>query len=340
MSDVEVLPELKEIVGAVLFAARQPVSVDRLHEVFGQAAERIGGVARDYAAVTKADIAAAVDALRADLDRAGVGIRIAEVAQGYRLESPPACGAWLRVFLDRGRPHRLSPPALETLAIIAYRQPVTRSEIEAVRGVAVDQILRNLLDMQLIRVVGRSDLPGRPWLIGTSARFLEHFGLKSLDELPGVDELRRRDAAQAREAAQSDLNLDGAPAGDSSTGFNEDIDADRPGEDDVTAELSIADQSDAGDLPSARPDGAAEPPPDEIDELRLEDYEDDQRVVTPAPQVDSSESSDGAFEDDDDLEDDDDEFDDDDEDEDDDEEEEEADDEDGDSGGGRAPSGN
>jgi segregation and condensation protein B len=198
MSDVPVLPELTEIVGAILLVSRQPVTVDRLVQVFKQTAERMGGAAKDYVAVTAADIEAAIEQLARQLDMARAGWRVVRVAQGYRIESLAACGPWLRVFLERGRPQRLSAPALETLAIIAYRQPVTRAEIEAVRGVAVDQILRNLLDLQLIRVVGRSELPGRPWLFGTTQKFLEYFGLNSLDELPGVDELRRGADATAK----------------------------------------------------------------------------------------------------------------------------------------------
>ncbi len=198
MNEAASIPEVKAIVGAVLFASRAPVTLDRLVQVFRQTAERAGGVAAGFAQVGREEVAAAVEAVRRDLAAAGVGLRVAEVAQGFRIESDPACGPWVRVHLERARPQRLSPPALETLAIIAYRQPVTRAEIEAVRGVAVDQILRNLLDLQLIRVTGRSDLPGRPWLFGTTQRFLEHFGLNSLDDLPGVDELRRREEAAER----------------------------------------------------------------------------------------------------------------------------------------------
>jgi segregation and condensation protein B len=86
---------------------------------------------------------------------------------------------------------RLSKPALETLAIVAYRQPCLRSEIEEVRGVTVDAVLRRLIDMQLVRVVRRSELPGRPWLFGTTQKFLEHFGINSIDDLPGSSELKR-----------------------------------------------------------------------------------------------------------------------------------------------------
>ena len=93
---------------------------------------------------------------------------------------------------------------METLAIIAYRQPCTRGEIEAVRGVAVDQIVRNLLDLQLIRAVGRSELPGRPWLFGTTQKFLLHFGLKDLKDLPGVEELKRIEAARGAREPESE----------------------------------------------------------------------------------------------------------------------------------------
>ena len=113
------------------------------------------------------------------------------------MENDANCGPWLRTMLQKGRGTRLSLPALETLAIIAYRQSCVRSEIEAVRGVAVDAILKNLLDLQLVRVVGRSELPGRPWMFGTTQKFMEHFGLKNLDDLPGTDELRRIEAEQS-----------------------------------------------------------------------------------------------------------------------------------------------
>lgn len=198
MSDVDVLPELKQIVGALLFVAKQPLSLDDIRRVLVQVAESWGGVTKDYAQASEENIRAAMDELRAILDEKKLGIRVEEIADGYRLENDAACGPWLRNLLERGRPTRLSRPALETLAIIAYRQPVVRSDIEKVRGVAVDQILRNLLEMQLIRIVGRSELPGRPWMFGTTQKFLEHFGLKNLDELPGIEELRKMEIEQIR----------------------------------------------------------------------------------------------------------------------------------------------
>lgn len=198
MSDAETLPELKQIVGAMLFVSKQPLSLGEMRRVFVQVAEIHGGITKGYARVSEDDLRSAVGQLGADLSEKKTGLRIAEVANGYRLENETSSGPWLRHLLERGRPTRLSRPALETLAIIAYRQPVVRSEIEAVRGVQVDQIIRNLLEMQLIRIMGRSELPGRPWQFGTTQKFLEHFGLKSVQDLPGVEELRRMESDQIR----------------------------------------------------------------------------------------------------------------------------------------------
>ena len=212
MSDVDVMPELKQIVGALLFVSKQPLSVADIHRVFQQVAEVWGGNTKDYAAVTEADIQVVIDQLRADLSEKHLGVHVMEVANGFRFENDSSCGPWLRHLLERGRPTRLSRPALETLAIIAYRQPVMRSEIEAVRGVQVDQIIRNLLEMQLIKIVGRSELPGRPWQFGTTQKFLEHFGLKNLMDLPGVEELRRLEDDQLKRTAEEPVAEGEEPA--------------------------------------------------------------------------------------------------------------------------------
>ena len=202
MSDVDVLPELKQIVGALLFVSKQPLSVTDIHRVLQQVAEVWGGNTKDFAAATEADVQTALHQLREDLNEKHIGVRVSEVANGFRFENDSSCGPWLRHLLEKGRPTRLSRPALETLAIVAYRQPVMRSEIEAVRGVQVDQIIRNLLEMQLVKIVGRSELPGRPWQFGTTQKFLEHFGLKNLMDLPGVDELRRMEDDQLKRTAE------------------------------------------------------------------------------------------------------------------------------------------
>lgn len=202
MSDMQPLPELKEIVGAMLFVSQHPLTLADIRRVLVQVGERQGGAARTYAGTTEAEIAAAVQQLKTDLIQHRLGLEIREVANGFRLENHPGCGTWLRHLLDKGRPARLSRPALETLAIIAYRQPCTRADIEKVRGVAVDQVVRHLLELGLIRIVRRSELPGRPWLFGTTQKFLEHFGLRNLDDLPSVQELRRLEAEQISRAAR------------------------------------------------------------------------------------------------------------------------------------------
>lgn len=171
------------------------------------AAARAAREAREKAAAAQpaakicppAEIRRAVAEVRERLAKAGVGFELAEVNGGYRLMSAEACGPWLRQMLSKGRATVLSRPAIETLAIIAYRQPVSRSEIESVRGVNAGHVIKALMEMQLVRIVGRSDLPGRPFLFGTTPAFLEHFGLKSLDDLEKIE--GAQDLARPRENA-------------------------------------------------------------------------------------------------------------------------------------------
>lgn len=203
MNNDFVLPELKQIVGAMLFVRKEPLTVAEIRRVLKSTAERRGGITADFAKANESLIREALDELNRDLTDKKAGFHVLEVAGGFRLENDANCGPWLRVMLQKGRGARLSLPALETLAIIAYRQPCVRSEIEQVRGVAVDSIVKNLLEMQLVRVVGRSELPGRPWMYGTTQKFMEHFGLKSLDDLPGTDELRRMEAEQRAKSGKA-----------------------------------------------------------------------------------------------------------------------------------------
>ena len=191
MSDIEVLPELKEIIGSLLFAAKKPVTAKEIRTTLVEAGKNYGGLYEQFASVKENDILAAIEELKGELIHGSTGLSIADVANGFRLQNEMNCGPWVRTFLDKDRSAKLSKPALETLAIVAYRQPILRSEIESVRGVAVDHVLRNLVEMQLVKVVSRSELPGRPWLFGTTQRFLEHFGLNVLEDMPGMDELKR-----------------------------------------------------------------------------------------------------------------------------------------------------
>ncbi|MDD5482851.1 MAG: SMC-Scp complex subunit ScpB [Kiritimatiellae bacterium] len=190
---------LKKIIGAMLLAARKPAAAADLKKIFTQTAEEENDQAcRQFAGIKESEICAALEQIKIDLIQSACGIHLAEVAGGFRLQTDPECGPWLRRLLNAGRPSRLSKPALETLAIIAYRQPVTRAEIESVRGVNIDNIVRHLLECQLIKIAGRSKLPGHPMLYGTTQLFLEHFGLQSISHLPGIEQLRRREDEKIR----------------------------------------------------------------------------------------------------------------------------------------------
>lgn len=190
-STVDVLPELKQIVGALLFAAREPLTVKRIRKAMIETGSGFGGPYEQYAKATDKQIEGALEELQEELAKAKLGLNVARVAEAYRLQNDALCGPFVRALLEKNQTMRLSKPALETLAIVAYRQPCLRSEIEEVRGVSVDAVLRKLIDMQLVRVVRRSELPGRPWLFGTTQRFLEHFGINTIDDLPGSAELKR-----------------------------------------------------------------------------------------------------------------------------------------------------
>jgi segregation and condensation protein B len=164
----------KRIVEALVLGAPEPVSAQKLAEV-------VPGLEADVAR-------SLVVELRREYDEQGRGFEIWEVAGGYQLRTRPEYAAYLRL-LHRERAQRLSRAALETLAVIAYRQPVTRAEIEAVRGVEVDAVLRSLIERELVRIAGHREVPGRPMLYATTKRFLELFGLARLEDLPTLREI-------------------------------------------------------------------------------------------------------------------------------------------------------
>ena len=140
----------------------------------------------------EAEVAAALESLKIEYIQQGRAFQLLEKAEGWQLASDPAYAPWVRQLFPAPKPARLSPPSLETLAIVAYRQPITRADIEAVRGVAMDGVLQNLMERGLVKIAGRAEVPGRPLLYETTEFFLEHFGLRNLDELPNSEELRRR----------------------------------------------------------------------------------------------------------------------------------------------------
>lgn len=201
MSTGERLPELKQIVGALLFTAKQPLTATDIRKVIVKTGEVHGDLYEKFSQVSKEAIEDVLNGLLVEFKESPFGLYLTKVAGGYRMENDSRCGPWIRQMLDKDKNPPLSRPALETLAIVACRQPCTRAQISAVRGVSVDHMVRNLVELELIKAVGRSELPGRPWLFGVTDRFMEHFGLNQMDEIPGFEELKKfQEEAQEEES--------------------------------------------------------------------------------------------------------------------------------------------
>ena len=183
--------ELKNILESVLFSAQEPLSVKDLREVLKTAAEH-GEEAGAFKKATFEEVAAALEILAQEHGSAQRSYRLVCVAERWQFVTQPEYAPWVKALVgERARPTRLSQPALETLAIISYRQPITRAEMEQVRGVAVDGVLQTLVERGLVEQVGIAEVIGRPKTFGTTAVFLEYFGLRNLEDLPAADELRR-----------------------------------------------------------------------------------------------------------------------------------------------------
>jgi segregation and condensation protein B len=186
--------ELKFVLESLLFSAQKPLSVKELREALGNAAkaEDADGDARALAQIRETELTAALEQLAREHEAAARSYRLVCVAGAWQFVTQPEFAPWLRALVGvRARPPRLSQPALETLAIVAYRQPVTRAEVEQIRGVNVDGVMQTLIERGLVEAVGRAEVVGRPPTYGTTPLFLEYFGLRSLDDLPAADELRR-----------------------------------------------------------------------------------------------------------------------------------------------------
>ncbi|MEX0326467.1 MAG: SMC-Scp complex subunit ScpB [Puniceicoccaceae bacterium] len=207
--------DLKKTLLALLHSTNEPLSIKDVQAVItryhdqveqllaeqedeeaenGSADEDGQGIMRDLleqvpSLLTSAQIRDAMAVISEELEDPESIYRLKEGPNGYRLAVAPRYADWVRLLRDEPRPQRLSPAAMETLAIVAYRQPVTRAEIEAIRGVSADSALNKLLERELVYVVGRAELPGRPLQYGTHDTFLEYCGIKSLEELPASDVL-------------------------------------------------------------------------------------------------------------------------------------------------------
>lgn len=227
--------DLKKTLEALLLSTAEPITLKdvvkifaRYHEEMAEAAD-ISKEEEDAESaveaeavpslVTQAQIRDVLTALTDEAEVADKAYRVVEGPNGYQLVTAPQFAEFVRLLRGEPRPMKLSPAALETLSIIAYRQPVTRAEMEAIRGVSVDSALNKLIELELVQVTGRAELPGRPIQYGTTDKFLEFTGIKELDELPAsdvlsnhqIDEWMRRSEEEPEDISDEDVGLSREP---------------------------------------------------------------------------------------------------------------------------------
>jgi len=193
------LSGLKGILEAILFVSGEPLSVDRMLGV-------VDGVARE-------ELMSALRALQDDYAAEGRGLQLVEVAGGFQIATRPDCAPWIKRLERAKEGARLSRSAMETLAIVAYKQPAVRAEIEQIRGVDSAGVLKTLLERRLVRIVGRKDAPGRPIMYGTTRQFLQAFGLKDLSNLPALRDIKELKEAEPFSLQNLDPDADVSPEG-------------------------------------------------------------------------------------------------------------------------------
>ncbi len=273
---------LIQIVEALIFAAPEPISTAEIVKAVRRAAEdHAGEEAEGWRKVSQVEIEQTIDQLGELYAESGRAMHLVEGAVGWRFMTRPEFADFVRALLPGMRPERLSPPALETLAIIAYRQPITKADIEAVRGVAVDGVLQKIIERGLVKIGGRADLPGRPLLYETTDLFLEHFGVRSIDELPNASELRNVPLPTAKGAAgegeeeadgpkEEQLRLADAKGRMLGDGENDESEEETAAEDDAAAQGD--EEEDAADAPvdedQLEGEGAEDP---EVEDEEAED---------------------------------------------------------------------
>ena len=252
------IEQLKPIIEAALLASTQPMTIHQLGDLFNEADD-----------VGHEQIARALEALAGDCD--GRGVELKEVASGFRYQVRQDVHAWIsRMWTER--PSRYSRALLETLALIAYRQPITRPEIEQIRGVVVSSnIIKTMEEREWIRVVGYRDVPGKPALFGTTRAFLDYFNLKSLDQLPPLSEIRDMEDPQMRFEPEPlparvarDLPIDPDEEAPENSSPDNDGAIDDEHEHPVSADVADTDHSDTtadADAPTTTPE-AVEPGPE------------------------------------------------------------------------------
>ena len=197
---------LNKIVEALLFASREPVDSKKIAKIIRKISKR-EDAEQEMCSVKYTEIDEVIEKLNKGYDRKKSPYLIQERSTGWRIYTRIEYASYIRELFPDQKPTRLSAPALETLAIVAYRQPITKAAIEAVRGVNVDGVLQSLIERGLVSIAGRSDLPGKPFLYETSRNFLEHFGIKDVEDLPNSAELRSVDLPQPESEKENDEQL-------------------------------------------------------------------------------------------------------------------------------------
>jgi segregation and condensation protein B len=193
---------LMRVIEALLFSAQKPLSIREIATAIkGAEDDSAAATPNEFSRVRESEVAAALEQLKIEYIDQQRAFQLMEKAEGWQLATDPQYAQWVRQLFPAQKPARLSAPALETLAIIAYRQPITRADVEAVRGVNIDGVLQTLIERGLAKIAGRAEIPGRPLLYETTQFFLDHFGLRSLEELPNVEELRKQNLPVARSVA-------------------------------------------------------------------------------------------------------------------------------------------
>jgi segregation and condensation protein B len=205
---------LKAVLEALLFSSQKPLTPKEILQVIRLGAEYAGEEeSAGLEQTTEKLVQEQLQSLAQEYSELGRSFQLIEQVSGWQLSTRPDYQVWVRQLYPELRPTRLSPPALETLAIVAYRQPITKADIEAIRGVTVDGVMQKLLDLGLVKIAGRAEIPGRPLLYETTLHFMEHFGLRDLNELPNASELRSLALPKAKVPEEGQSNqLDQAQA--------------------------------------------------------------------------------------------------------------------------------
>ena len=280
---------LQEIIGSLLFASETPLTATELRDAVRAVEPEEGENAEVmdvYRTCTSKEVDAALRGLEKALEVAGAGVKLVCTGGTYRLQTVPSCGRYVRAMLKMDRPSRLGRASLETLAIIAYRQPLTKSEIEDIRGVDVSANVKTLMDLQLIRLVGKSELPGHPFLYGTTPLFLEHFGLASLQQLNELDPTLQRSNPRQKAALYKKLEKPEEPAAADEAGDSSEARDSREANE-ASEASEVSDSSEASEVRAADDDDfVIDDTPDEFDEDDDDDDEDGEE--------DEDEEDDGA----------------------------------------------